>query len=130
MLLAPEHHILCIGKCRCGFIVFQRPDQHFHKSAGNQLIIHFDDFIRFAQFCITCRFVIRSTPFSNVLWTIVCKNLASDMTEAVEQCAANTVRHAEGDRLTVTLQETESEWFAEFRNNGKPPEEPVSESGS
>ena len=49
--------------------------------------------------------------------------------QAVEQCAANTVRHAEGDRLTVTLKETESEWIAEFRNNGKPPEEPVSESG-
>ena len=51
------------------------------------------------------------------------------LAQAVEQCAANTVRHAEGDLLTVTLRETDSQYIAEFRNNGKPPEEPVSETG-
>ena len=51
------------------------------------------------------------------------------LAQAVEQCAANTVRHAEGDCLTVTLHETDSQYIAEFRNNGKPPEGPVSETG-
>lgn len=51
------------------------------------------------------------------------------LAQAVEQCAANTVRHAEGDLLTVTLSETDSQYIAGFRNNGKPPEEPVSETG-
>ena len=51
------------------------------------------------------------------------------LAQAVEQCAANTVRHAEGDLLTVTLRETDLDYIAEFRNNGKPPEEPVSETG-
>ena len=51
------------------------------------------------------------------------------LAQAVEQCAANTVRHAEGDRLTVTLHESDSQYIAEFRNNGKPPEGPISETG-
>ena len=51
------------------------------------------------------------------------------LAQAVEQCAANTVRHAEGDLLTLTLRETDSQYIAEFRNNGKPPEGPVSETG-
>ncbi|WP_295085832.1 hypothetical protein [Ruminococcus sp.] len=49
--------------------------------------------------------------------------------QAVEQCAANTVRHADGDRLNVTITETDSQYIAEFTNNGKPPEEPISETG-
>lgn len=51
------------------------------------------------------------------------------LAQAVEQCAANTVRHAEGDRLTVTMAENDSQYIAEFSNNGKPPEEPISETG-
>ena len=51
------------------------------------------------------------------------------LAQAVEQCAANTVRHADGDLLTVTLRETDSQYIAEFRNNGKPPEGPISETG-
>ena len=51
------------------------------------------------------------------------------LAQAVEQCAANTVRHAEGDCLTVSLHETDSQYTAEFRNNGKPPEGTVSETG-
>ena len=51
------------------------------------------------------------------------------LAQAVEQCAANTVRHAEGDLLNVTLRETDTQYIAEFRNNGKPPEEPVNETG-
>lgn len=51
------------------------------------------------------------------------------LAQAVEQCAANTVRHAEGDRVTVTITETDTQLTAEFRNNGKAPERPVTETG-
>ena len=51
------------------------------------------------------------------------------LAQAVEQCAANTVRHAEGDRVTVTLTDTDTQLTAEFRNNGKAPEQPVTETG-
>ena len=51
------------------------------------------------------------------------------LAQAVEQCAANTVRHAEGDRVTVTLTETDTQLSAEFRNNGKAPEQSVTETG-
>ena len=51
------------------------------------------------------------------------------LAQAIEQCAANTVRHAEGDRLSVKLSETETQFRAEFRNNGKAPEQPVTATG-
>jgi hypothetical protein len=51
------------------------------------------------------------------------------LAQAVEQCAANTVRHAEGDRVTVTLMETDTQFTAVFQNNGKAPEQPVTETG-
>ena len=51
------------------------------------------------------------------------------LAQAIEQCAANTVRHAGGDRLTVTISETETQFKAEFRNNGKAPEQPVTATG-
>ena len=51
------------------------------------------------------------------------------MAQAIEQCAANTVRHAGGDRLTVTITETGLLYTAEFRNNGTPPDQPVRETG-
>ena len=51
------------------------------------------------------------------------------LAQAVEQCAANTVRHAGGDCVYVTLTETGSRLKAVFRNNGKAPEQPVNETG-
>ncbi|MBQ6042229.1 MAG: hypothetical protein IJL32_15825 [Oscillospiraceae bacterium] len=51
------------------------------------------------------------------------------LAQAIEQCAANTVRHAEGNCITVTLTETDEQIIAEFRNNGKAPEQPVTETG-
>ena len=51
------------------------------------------------------------------------------LAQAVEQCAANTVRHAEGDCVTVTITEADTQLTAEFRNNGKAPEQPVTETG-
>lgn len=49
--------------------------------------------------------------------------------QAVDQCAANTVRHAKGDRLNVVIKDKGSYLTASFSNNGIPPERPVTETG-
>ncbi len=51
------------------------------------------------------------------------------LAQAIEQCAANTVRHADGDTLSVTLTETAAHCTAAIRNNGNPPAHPVAETG-
>ena len=51
------------------------------------------------------------------------------LAQAIDQCAANTVRHAGGDRLFVKITEEQGGIFAEFSNNGKAPEGPVTETG-
>ena len=51
------------------------------------------------------------------------------LARAVNQCAANAVRHAEGDRLTVRLRESGTQLTAVFTNNGKPPAGPIAETG-
>ena len=48
---------------------------------------------------------------------------------AVQECATNAVKHAEADRLTVHLEETENSLVIRITNNGKPPKEQVKESG-
>ena len=47
------------------------------------------------------------------------------LAHAVQECAANAVKHAEGDRIEITVS------GQDFRitNNGKPPKAPVAESG-
>lgn len=49
--------------------------------------------------------------------------------QAVDQCAANTVRHAGGDRLTVTITGDGNGITAAYSNNGRAPEGPVTETG-
>ena len=51
------------------------------------------------------------------------------LARAVNQCAANAARHAEGDRLTVRLRESGTQLTAVFTNNGKPPAGPIAETG-
>lgn len=53
------------------------------------------------------------------------ENLRELLAQAIRECAANTVKHAEGDHLSVTVT---GHTFT-LRNNGKPPKEPVRESG-
>ena len=48
---------------------------------------------------------------------------------AVRECAANTVRHAGGDRLEVLLRQKDSRLRAELQNNGRAPEKPLTEHG-
>lgn len=47
------------------------------------------------------------------------------LAHAIQECAANTVKHAGGDRLNVTLSENE----IDITNNGKPPKGEIAESG-
>ena len=51
------------------------------------------------------------------------------LAEAIRECAANTVKHAEGDRLSVEITETEVYTAFTIRNNGNPPRAPIDESG-
>ena len=47
------------------------------------------------------------------------------LAHAIQECAANTVKHAHGDRLNVTLSENE----IVITNNGNPPKGEIAESG-
>lgn len=47
----------------------------------------------------------------------------------IHECLTNTIRHAAGDELTIKLDESETELKAEFTNNGKVPEQEVTERG-
>ena len=51
------------------------------------------------------------------------------LAQAVQECAANAVKHAEGDRLVLRMEKNEKEWSVRIANNGRPPEKPVTESG-
>ena len=51
------------------------------------------------------------------------------LAQAVQECAANAVKHAEGDRLVLCPEKNEKEWIVRITNNGRPPKEPVTESG-
>jgi hypothetical protein len=48
---------------------------------------------------------------------------------AIRECAANAVKHAEGDALRVEIRENGEGIFMTITNNGKPPKAPVTESG-
>lgn len=49
--------------------------------------------------------------------------------QVIGECAANTAKHAEGDRLFVTVKGTESGCRFTVTNNGTPPKEPIIETG-
>lgn len=49
--------------------------------------------------------------------------------QAIAECAANTVKHAEGDSLYAELDHSEDSFLAVITNSGKPPKRPVAESG-
>ncbi len=49
--------------------------------------------------------------------------------QALEECAANTVKHAAGDRLSVSARIDGGFFTAEFTNNGRPPEKEIAPSG-
>ena len=48
---------------------------------------------------------------------------------AIEECASNTVKHAEGDRLEVNIEDTSSQTVFRLAGNGAPPDGPVREAG-
>ena len=49
--------------------------------------------------------------------------------QAIGECAANTAKHADGDRLFVTVKGTESGYSFIVTNNGAPPKELIIETG-
>ena len=49
--------------------------------------------------------------------------------QAISECAANAAKHAEGDRLFVTVLAAETGFSFTVTNNGLPPKEPVVETG-
>ncbi len=65
----------------------------------------------------------------------ICGSLPQDparrilLARAIQECAANAVKHAEGDRLDIRLDENEGNLLIRISNNGKPPKGPVTESG-
>lgn len=48
---------------------------------------------------------------------------------AIRECAANTVKHASGDRLDVSIGHEAESVRVTLSNNGEPPAEPIRESG-
>ena len=48
---------------------------------------------------------------------------------AIRECAANTVKHAEGDRLTVDSRRSDAGYTFTLCGNGRPPAGPIRESG-
>lgn len=48
---------------------------------------------------------------------------------AIAECAANTAKHAAGDRLDARFEAGEGSFTAEFTNTGAPPAGPIRESG-
>ena len=52
------------------------------------------------------------------------------LAQAVDQCAANTARHAGGDRITLVLSGEQPKTLTlTVSNNGRPPEGPITETG-
>ena len=51
------------------------------------------------------------------------------MISAVHECLTNTVKHAGGDRLWLTLRSDGSILTAELTNNGAPPQGSIRETG-
>ncbi len=51
------------------------------------------------------------------------------LSQAILQCAANAVRHAGGDELSVTISEERGRLKAVFTNNGEPPKKRIEETG-
>ena len=51
------------------------------------------------------------------------------LSQAVSECAANTVKHAEGNKVIVDITEDEDNAVITITNNGKPPKTAISESG-
>ena len=57
------------------------------------------------------------------------EDLRGILSDAILECAANTVKHAEGDYLTVEIAEKDGRTRIEITNNGRPPKGEIAESG-
>ncbi len=57
------------------------------------------------------------------------EDIRNILSQAITECAANTIKHAEGDLVTVDVKEEESSTFITITNNGKAPKCAITESG-
>lgn len=48
---------------------------------------------------------------------------------ALRECLSNTVKHAKGHHLHLSVHERDSRWIAKLSNDGLPPQGPIEESG-
>lgn len=51
------------------------------------------------------------------------------LSKAITECAANTIKHAEGNTVTVNMSVDNGRTFISITNNGKPPKGEITESG-
>ena len=57
------------------------------------------------------------------------EDIRNILSQAITECAANTIKHAEGDLVTVDIKEDGSSTVITITNNGKPPKGAITESG-
>ena len=57
------------------------------------------------------------------------RNIFALIDRAIRECAANTVKHAKGDRLEVRISCEEADVRVTLTGNGEPPDGPIRESG-
>ena len=57
------------------------------------------------------------------------EEVRSLLAAAIRECAANTVKHAGGDRLFVEISKDGTGTCMTISNNGDPPKAPIAESG-
>ena len=51
------------------------------------------------------------------------------LSQAIIECAANTIKHAEGNAVTIDITTKDTETEITITNNGKPPKREITESG-
>lgn len=51
------------------------------------------------------------------------------LSQAIIECAANTIKHAEGNAVTIDITKKDTETEITITNNGKPPKREITESG-
>lgn len=51
------------------------------------------------------------------------------LSKAITECAANTIKHAEGNTVTIDMSADNGKTFISITNNGKPPKGEITESG-
>lgn len=66
----------------------------------------------------------------DVQGTVPEENPARNLTiNALHECITNTLKHTDGDRITIVIKEAPDAYIVSIRNNGRPPDGPIRETG-